>query len=114
MTDDERKIIDYASSFPGAYLDYPFHDDIAALRHRQNKKTFVFIIKRGSQLWVNLKCDPMKAGLWRGAYPAVTKGYHMNDKAAWNTVIMDGTVPWGVMEEMISDSYDITKPRTKK
>lgn len=111
MTDIEERIIEYSLTFPGAYLDYPFHDDTAAVRHRNNKKNFVFIIQKNGQIWVNLKCEPMKADFWRGVYQSVTKGYHMNDKAGWNTVIMDGSVPWDVLEEMIGDSYDLIKPK---
>ena len=77
MTDAENRIIQYALTFPAAYLDYPFHNDIAAIRHGQNKKNFVFIVKRDGQIWMNLKCEPIKAGFWRGVYKSVTKGYHM-------------------------------------
>lgn len=114
MTDIENRIIEYALTFSGAYLDYPFHDGTAAIRHRGNKKNFVFILHRNEQIWVNLKCEPMKADFWRSIYKSVTQGYHMNDKASWNTIIMDGSVPWDVFEEMISDSYTQTMPRIKK
>lgn len=114
MTDVENKIVEYALTFSGAYLDYPFHNDIAAIRLRQNKKNFVFIINRNGQIWANMKCEPLKADFWRRIYKSVTQGYHMNDKSRWNTVIMDGSVPWDVIEEMIGESYDMIKPKLKK
>lgn len=113
MTDIETRIIEYALALPGAYLDHPFHDDIVTVRHGNNKKIFVFILHRSGQIWVNLKSEPMKADFWRGVYQSVTRGYHMNDKASWNTVIMDGSVPWDILKEMISDSYDLTKSKPK-
>lgn len=40
----------------------------------------------------NIKVDPEWRDVWRSLYPAVQPGYHQN-KAHWNTVILDGTVP---------------------
>jgi predicted DNA-binding protein (MmcQ/YjbR family) len=42
----------------------------------------------------------------RDVFPAVKPGYHMN-KAHWNTVILDGTVPTGELERMIDHSYGL-------
>ncbi len=114
MPDIIHPIIEYALTFPGVYLDYPFHNDIATLRHRQNQKIFLFIIPRSGEVWLNLKCEPMKADFWRGIYPCITRGYHMNDKASWNTIHMDGSVPLEVVREMIGDSYDLLKAKVKK
>ena len=113
MTDMENDVLEYALTLPFAYVDYPFRDNTVVVRHRENKKIFVFVLQRKGQVWVNLKCEPAKAAEWRETYASVIQGYHMNDKARWNTVILDGSVPFGVMEEMIDDSYECIKPKRK-
>lgn len=53
---------------------------------------------------VNLKCDPERALEYRERYESVLPGYHMN-KRLWNTVILDGSVPDRVINEMIDHSH---------
>lgn len=53
---------------------------------------------------INLKCDPEKAHELRERFSAVQPGYHMN-KAHWNTVIMDGSVPDKLIFEWVDHSY---------
>lgn len=55
---------------------------------------------------VNLKCDPARAEELREEYPAIQPGYHMNKKH-WNTVILDGSVPAGLVRELVRHSYDL-------
>ena len=63
---------------------------------------------RNDNLWVNLKCEPMKADFWRRVYKSVIPAYHMN-KTHWNSVILDDSVEADVIKEMINDSYALTK-----
>ena len=55
---------------------------------------------------INLKADPDEAIEVRECYPAVQPGYHMNKKH-WNTVIVDGSVPWQQLREWIDHSYEL-------
>ena len=56
-------------------------------------------------LWnMNLKCDPEEAMILRDVFESVIPGYHMN-KAHWNTIIIDGSIPKGEVERMIDNSY---------
>ena len=55
---------------------------------------------------MNLKCDPEQALALRDIFTAVVPGYHMN-KAHWNTVILDGSIPRGEIERMIDHSYGL-------
>ena len=55
---------------------------------------------------ISLKCDPVLAQILRRNHPAITPGYHLN-KAHWNTVLLDGSVPTGLVGEMVSNSYDL-------
>ena len=94
--------------------DYPFHDDNwTVMRHWGNKKGFAFVFQRQDQVWVNVKCDPAWTGFWRNTYPAVRPAYHMN-KAHWNTIVLDGTVPVKDIETMIGESYRLTLPQKCK
>ena len=55
---------------------------------------------------VNLKCDPERAVELREYHEGIIPGYHMNKKH-WVTVQLDGTLPAGLVEELIEDSYDL-------
>jgi predicted DNA-binding protein (MmcQ/YjbR family) len=108
-----KELIEYCRSFPGVYEDYPFHDDNWTLMRCQNKKTFALIYEHHGQLCLNVKCDPAQADFWRNVYDAVIPGYHMN-KTHWNTVLLNGTVSEGDLEEMIRHSYELVRPAFRK
>lgn len=63
--------------------------------------------------FITLKCDPDKAIELRERYPAVTPGYHMN-KAQWNTVVLDDTVPLPLILEWIDDAYALIVQKLPK
>ena len=113
-----QKLINYALTLGEVYVDYPFGPDIATVRHKSNKKIFLFLMQYKNERVANLKCEPMKAAFWRSVYTAVQPGYHMGNKAAWNTVFLNGGLPQAVLEEMVCDSFAITKnaktPRAKR
>lgn len=109
-----ESIIKYCLAFPNVYEDYPFHDDnFALMRCKGNKKTFAMIYERQDNIWINIKCDPEWIEFWRNAYSSIIPGYHMN-KRHWNTIIMDGLVPNKDIQRLISESYDLVKPKRKK
>jgi predicted DNA-binding protein (MmcQ/YjbR family) len=56
--------------------------------------------------FINVKCDPVKAIGLRELYPGVLPGYHMNKKH-WNSLVMDGSLPAGLVRKWISDSYKL-------
>lgn len=118
MGAQRREWIACCMELPGAYEDYPFDRDPGApdawtvMRHRQNRKAFAFLYVRGGFLNLNLKCEPMFAGLLRGAYAAVTPAYHMN-KTHWNTVRLDGSVPEAELKAWIRQSFDLTLRNSK-
>ena len=49
----------------------------------------------------------------RDVFAAVRPGYHMN-KAHWNTVTLDGSIPSGEIERMIDRSYGLVVRKLKK
>lgn len=60
----------------------------------------------------NVKCDPDLALELREQYPCVIPGYHMNKKH-WNTIIVDGTVPFKQIKEWIDHSFQLVKGKKK-
>lgn len=63
--------------------------------------------------WMNLKCDPDEAAILRDIFPSVMPGYHMN-KALWNTIILDGSIPPGEIERMIDNSFQLVVAKMTK
>jgi predicted DNA-binding protein (MmcQ/YjbR family) len=106
-------LIEHCLTFSGAYEDYPFGDETAALRHGGNRRIFALFLKHGERNLLNLKSEPLNALYWRNKFPSVIPGYHMN-KLHWNSVILDGTVPDDLVREMIDESYDLTRPKIRK
>ena len=97
----------------GVVEDYPFQDgNWTVMRHWDNKKGFAFLYEYRGSLQVNVKCSPEWTSFWRGAFEAVTPGYHMN-KTHWNSILLDGSVPDEDVKAMISESYRLTS-QTKK
>jgi predicted DNA-binding protein (MmcQ/YjbR family) len=62
---------------------------------------------------VNLKCDPDLALELRDRYEQITPGYHMNKKH-WNTVEIEGDIPYPELRKMIEHSYDLVAKNLPK
>ena len=101
----------YLQSKPDTLLDHPFGPDVAVYKIRG--KMFATFGYEGDVARVNLKCDPEEAIVLRDIFDAVIPGYHMN-KAHWNTVILDGSIPTGEIERMIDRSYGLVVRGLKK
>ena len=95
----------------GSYIDYPFGDDIMTLKIEN--KIFAIVSEKDNPLRVNLKCEPNDAIAYREIYESVIPGYHMNKKH-WNTIILDGSIPKSVVEDMISQSYELVFSKLTK
>ena len=108
-----QQLIDLCLTLPATYVDYPFGEDSPVMRHRGNKKMFALIGERHGAIYINLKCEPMRAEFLRSVYRSVTPGWHMN-KTHWNTVTMGGDVPPDELQAMVEHSFDLTKPKAKR
>ena len=97
--------------------DYPWGDENAVLRHKSNNKWYGVVLKvKEDRLGLpgvkevdvlNVKSEPMLIGSLRmkkGFFPA----YHMN-KEHWNTIIINDKVDVSLVEELIEQSYKLTK-----
>ena len=83
-----------------------------AIRHSRGKKRiFALLIVHNGQLLLNVKNQPGWCEFWREQYPGtVVPGYHMN-KRHWNSVVLGQGVPREAMEQMIEESYWLTKDK---
>ncbi len=101
----------YLLSQPEAIEDFPFGPEVSVFKIRG--KMFATLGYEGDSARINLKCDPEEALMLRDVFDAVIPGYHMN-KAHWNTVILDGSIPRGEIERMIDRSYGLVVKGLKK
>jgi predicted DNA-binding protein (MmcQ/YjbR family) len=108
-----RELIDLCLTLPAAYEDYPFDDTTPVIKHSGNKKMFALVLEWDGRTAVNLKCNPIKADFLRSVYQDVLPGWHMN-KTHWNTVVTGGDVPHDDLIQMITESYDLVKPKERR
>lgn len=95
------------AALPGAVLTFPFGEDTAV--YKVGGRIFALTGLQGSTS-INLKAEPPDVTGLVDTYEAVERGYHMNKKH-WITVQLDGSLPPGLLEELIEDSYDLVVDR---
>lgn len=99
-------LCEFALSLPGASDSLPFGPDVLVIK--ADGKIFLLVPLDVMPLQFNVKCDPEHAIELRERYECVVPGFHMN-KRHWNTIIVDGTLPDGLLRGWIRDSYDLVK-----
>ena len=109
MNDSQARA--YLLSRPESVEDFPFGPDVYVYKIRG--KMFATQGFTNNVARINLKCDPEEALALRDIFESVLPGYHMN-KAHWNTVILDGSIPNGELERMIDRSYGLVVKGLKK
>jgi predicted DNA-binding protein (MmcQ/YjbR family) len=106
--------IDFCLTLMSTYEDYPFDDDNwTVMRHKGNKKVFAWIFEREGHIWINVKGKPEWNDFLRRSFNSVLPAYHLN-KTHWNSIILDGSVPDENICDMITESYELTKPKRKR
>ena len=101
-----EEALEYGLSFPGTYMEMPFHDtNWQLVRVKNNKKAFLWTYERNGYINLNVKVDPQWRDFWRSSFSAVVPAYHQN-KEHWNTIILDGSIPDEDIRRMIAESYD--------
>ena len=91
-------------AFRGAEETYPFTPTATVFKVRG--KIFAIALLSADPPSISLKCEPALAEQLRADHAAITPGYHLN-KRHWNTVRLDGSVPDGLLRDMVEDSYDL-------
>jgi predicted DNA-binding protein (MmcQ/YjbR family) len=99
MTD----VHEFCAALPGAVLTFPFGEQTAV--YKVGGRIFALMGVAGPAS-VNLKAEPPDVTGLVETYDCVARGYHMN-KLHWITVQLDGSLPSGLLEEFIEDSYDL-------
>jgi predicted DNA-binding protein (MmcQ/YjbR family) len=102
MTADALR--EYCLSFPGSTETFPFGPEASVFKVAG--KIFALSRLAENPPRISLKCEPGLAQQLRAAHAAVLPGYHLN-KRHWNTVIIDGSLPDNMIEDMVEDSYDL-------
>ncbi|GLX85566.1 DNA-binding protein [Thalassotalea loyana] len=119
---DYKACQDYFLTKPETIVDFPFGAEVEV--YKVKGKMFATLSlgkgnekgtdgKMAGHYCINLKCDPDEAMMLRDVFPSVIPGYHMN-KAQWNTVILDGTIPKGEIERMIDNSFMLVVSKMTK
>ena len=106
-----QRVKAYLLAKPEAWEDFPFRLDVAV--YKVKKKMFATLAADDGAWTMNLKCDPEQALMLRDVFEAVIPGYHMN-KAHWNTIILDESIPPGEIERMIDHSYGLVVKGLRK
>ena len=85
------------------------------IRYHVGGKMFAAICLNDEDVpvYVTLKLEPTAGEFWRGQYEDVIPGYYMN-KEHWSTVIIGQDADEGQILQMIADSYNLTKKKTRK
>ena len=99
-----ERVKKYLLSKPEAIEVFPFGGGVAVFK--VGKKMFATLAENESGWNMNLKCDPEEALMLRDVFEGVLPGYHMN-KAHWNTIMLDGRIPFSEIERMIDNSYGL-------
>lgn len=92
---------EFCMNKPGVTEEFPF--DNKTLVFKVMGKMFA-LCDVDLFTFINLKCDPERAVELREKYDSIKPGYHMN-KALWNSVYTDGTVPDKLIKDLIDHSY---------
>ncbi len=97
-------IMEYCLAKKGVETTFPF--DQHTLVFKVMGKMFALIGLERMPLSINLKCQPEWAEELREKYSEITPGYHMN-KVHWNTVLLEGSLEIGFIQNLIDHSYEL-------
>lgn len=116
-----EQIIDYCLKKPGAYLDFPFEPDIPVIKvkapSQEKGRIFAMPFTLRGESKVTLNCTPESAEFYRSIYPgSVARGWHCPpvQQPHFNTVNLDGSVPDGIILQMIDHAYDVVVAKMPK
>ena len=115
-----KQLFAYAKRKYGGVAEYPWNDDNAVIRHKENKKWHALIMNvgcdklkiegEGNMDILNVKCDPVLIGSLR-CQPGFLPAYHMN-KEKWLTILLD-RVDDKQIKSLIDLSYTLTEGKKK-
>lgn len=106
----------YCDSKPGSSRTWPFGP--SPLVFKAAGKMFALLGHLEGMEVVSLKCDPERSIVLRASFGAIVPGYHLN-KAHWNTLYLDGSLPPSLVHELIDHAIDLVvgsprRPRPRR
>ena len=119
-----QELIDYIFDEYSVEPDFPFRmDDVTCVfRHTDNRKWFgiamvipyrtIGINRKGEVDILNVKCDPVLMGSFRGK-PGFCPAYHMN-KDRWITILLDGSAAQEDIRMLLAMSYSMTSAKIRR
>lgn len=112
---NQKEIIEFCLTLPNTFEDKPFNDnyDTIVMKHKDNKKWYALIIEVQDKIYLNVKTIPEYSELLRSAYEYIIPGYHMN-KQHWNSIIISDKVYVSLVQELIEQSYELTRKNSRK
>ncbi len=129
---NRQDIFDWCKKTYKVSPDYPWNDNNAVLRHKDNRKWFGVVLSvRSDRISLagsadpccayaetcqyidilNVKCDPVMIGSFltkSGYFPA----YHMN-KDKWISILLDGPEPDDEIKMLLDISFEMTRPKKR-
>ncbi len=111
MTPDA--LLELCLSLPQSEESFPFGEPTSVFKTTGNGKIFALSNLAGDPLTVSLKIDPEESLALQAEFPQVTPGYHLNKKH-WVTVVLDGSVPDALVEQLIRDSHALVRPKVRR
>lgn len=107
---NREDVIKYCLELPEVYEDYPFPEDniSATMKHKKNNKWFALLMEVDGKEYLNIKTNPEYSELLRKTYDYIIPAYHMN-KEHWNTIILSDECDRELVEELLEQSYNLTK-----
>jgi len=105
-----QELVDFCLALPQATETYPFGEETSVFKTSGNGKIFALSALGAHTLSVSLKIDPAESLALQAEYPGITPGYHLNKKH-WVSVVLDGSVPAELVEELLRASHALVRPR---
>lgn len=118
----KEALFQWAEKEFGVKPDYPWQERNAVLRHGGSRKWFGLVMEldrgklglegQGKVEVLNVKGDPRIIGALKGQ-PGFFPAYHMN-KEQWLSILLEGPVEEGQIQELLRMSYELTRGKGKR
>jgi predicted DNA-binding protein (MmcQ/YjbR family) len=98
------RLLAYALSFPGAWLDHPFGDDHNVCK--VGPKMFVMAGAGQERPRASLRNQREDVLAWRERYPDLIGPAPYLGAKPWNLVYLDGAITTEELHQLVEESYD--------
>lgn len=109
---NESRFREFCLALPQAFESFPFGDETSVFKTSGNGKIFALGSLDRDPLTVSVKCDPEDALALREEFTGIIPGYHLNKKH-WITIDASA-VPADLVEQLVTDSHRLVRPRTAR